>query len=603
MPLKTLLQTTLDTALAISTPTIGAPGTVKNIGFATGHMGKGLRPVMQERYASFPLSNIDLKKGHAEFWYRPINALETSTGDYHVLLMVGASIVSGPRMLLDWDDVLRLSVTDVSGRTVSVQTNHGEKLWAKNAWVRVAIEWEADSADDSLRIFINGVRKSNVHVQGGWSLSGMATDAAIFVGCAGKSNTAFADGTIDELTITTDDDVIVEPPPPPPTQTKSGLLEVPDPVGPFGREPSGASLSVASFIAPAAGSTIVEQTFGTTIRGMPAGSVHEYSQLQTFTDDGMYVLLIEQDGYAIRRYSDLTLIAKSWWTSPKWIPGTHKLLVIEGGPVTYYTIDADAAGAKSVVMTLPQFMYASGARSHEAMSEDGRWTGLYVNNDGQGGRWVCAVDIIDKRLGAARRLQDIQPSDPQWGLVDIDWVGISPLGRYMVVQQLSMGKGLELYDVQTGQHVRQIYDHHNHSDVGVAPDGREFVATTSLTHPDNNNYPSIVVHWLDGTPAKHLRMIDWDRSEHYSCKGPRGKILVSAGGRSRGGPLGPLEGELYVISLDGSVQRLVHHRSISSDYWMMPKASISKDGKRIIWSTDLGISGKRHCFVIEDVVL
>ena len=602
MPQRTILQTSLDSAASISTPVVGSAGTVKNIAFATGHMGKGVRPVVQERFVSFPQSNIDMECGRVEFWYKPINALDTTSGDHHVLLSVGSS--TSTKMLLDWDDVLRFSIADAGGAVRSVETMRGEKLWAKGGWVNIAVEWDSTDRDDGMRIMVGDVRKGVAPITGGWIPASLPADAAIFIGCMGRLGTLFADGTIDELLITTSDDpIIIDPLPPPPTTTKSGLAEAPDQTGPVGRSPAGARLSVAAFTRPAPGTTTVDATFGTTIRAMTPGSVHEYSQLQSFTDDGEFVLLIETDGYAIRRYSDLSLVKKAWWTSPAWLPGTHKLLVIEGDPVRYFTVDADVGGTQTLHMTLPQFRYASGARSHESPSLDGRWTALYVNNDGQGGQWVCAVDLLNKRLGAVRALRDIQSVDPEWGLIEPDWVGVSPMGRYLTVQQLSGGKGLELYDIQTGAHVRHVYDHHNHSDQGVSLDGREFVATTAFTHPDNNNFPSLVVHWLDGAPMTNLRMIDWNRTDHLSCKGPRGKILVTAGGRSSGGPLGPLEGELYVASLDGSIQRLVHHRSKSSDYWMQPKASMSRDGKRIIWSTDLGTAGSRNCLVLEDLVL
>lgn len=136
------------------------------------------------------------------------------------------------------------------------------------------------------------------------------------------------------------------------------------------------------------------------------------------------------------------------------------------------------------------------------------------------------------------------------------------------------------------------YDGHAHGDLGVASDGREFFMTWEIYHPSGNLY--IGYRWLPG-PATgvgdptYIRPIEWGNGgEHISCQGPPGRCLVTARSDPSNG-WQPFELELFLLSLDGSVLRLAHHRSSSCGYWAQPRATLSQDGTLILYASDWGI--------------
>ncbi len=136
---------------------------------------------------------------------------------------------------------------------------------------------------------------------------------------------------------------------------------------------------------------------------------------------------------------------------------------------------------------------------------------------------------------------------------------------------------------------------HSHGDLGILPDGvTEIFMTTSGSSPMDQNRPAIVYYELPGTipssPPNYLLPIDWADIDHLSCQGPHGTALVSYGGWE--GAWTPFELELFFIQTDGSVKRLVHHRSSGCGYWVQPRASASSDGRYILFASDWGTGNR-----------
>jgi hypothetical protein len=369
-----------------------------------------------------------------------------------------------------------------------------------------------------------------------------------------------------------------------PLSSKSGIYEPPCCAGSW-YDPPGAVLSEASLNRPSAGNSVVDATFGTTITALPDGARNTYSQLQAWSYDNRYMITVN-DSYQVRDATSFALLHQITHSSPRWIPGTHKVLSVDNQPGRIFTYDVDT-GKEEILMTLSQYQYITSSISFEELSRDGQWMSLYIANDGSGNSRLLTINLFEKRIAMNRRLQDMCAPDPEWGLLEPDWIGVSPRGNYAVIQWVRSGTtlcgGLELYDIETGAFVRRIHTHHAHSDLGLAADGREVLVSFELAHPDNNNYPAIVLYWLDGSPKEYLRMVPWYRLDHVSCQGPAGTWLVTAG-NDEGDPL--LKGELYIVFQDGSLRRIAHHRSDSCDYWAQPKATMSLDGTRIAFSSD-----------------
>jgi hypothetical protein len=388
------------------------------------------------------------------------------------------------------------------------------------------------------------------------------------------------------------------------TDSKSGIYEPPCCNGTW-YEPPGTVLSEVMLNRPSAGNSVVDTTFDTTITALPGGTRNTYSQLQVWSSDNRYMITVDpDDGYQVRDADTFAVLRQITHSSPRWIPRTHKVITVDNEPGRIFTYDVDS-GKEDVLIGLPQYQYITSSVSFEELSRDGQWMSLYIANDGSGNVRLLTVNLFEKRIAMNRRLQDMCAPDPVWGLLEPDWVGVSPNGNYAVIQWARDGttlcSGLELYDIETGEFVRRIHTHHSHSDLGLAADGREILVSFELAHPDNTNYPAIVLYWLDGSPKKYLRMVPWFRLDHVSCQGPAGAWLVTAG-NDEGDPL--LKGELYIVYQDGSLRRIAHHRSDSCDYWSQPKATISVDGTRVAFSSDWrGNCSQAGGFVIHNLNL
>ncbi|MFQ5794212.1 MAG: hypothetical protein ACE5JP_04080 [Candidatus Bipolaricaulia bacterium] len=329
---------------------------------------------------------------------------------------------------------------------------------------------------------------------------------------------------------------------------------------------------------------------------------HIYSQLQAFSFDNVYVLLIEGSGYVVRRMSNLSLVQgldTSGWNAPRWHPGrSHTIIHFDSNDDTVVRVqftDVDTLTTTTVFTFPAQYERVFNNQSFDEISLDGRWmAGAVQRNDGA--MILFALDISDETLGAVLPVSDLyagpcQP-DPVWGEIEPDWVGVSPLGRYLVVQWQRDGttrcSGLETFDIQTGAFVGRVYDGHQHGDLGVLPDGvAEYFMTTALASPEDNNLPAIVLHRLPGTntvsPLQLVRTILWGDASHISCRGPAGVCVVTSSPTG-----GTFDAEVYLQYVNGSVLRLVHHRSSECGYWVQPRASISRDGHYVIFASDWG---------------
>lgn len=373
------------------------------------------------------------------------------------------------------------------------------------------------------------------------------------------------------------------------------------------------------------GTPFMDPVFDTSLRRVSNTSdsggfeTQTYSQLQAFSSDNAYILLSGSNGYVIRRLSDLSLVAgldTSEWNAPRWHPVmSHTLVHFDSNADTTIRLqftDVDTFTTTTVFTFPSQYNYILVNQSFDEISEDGRWlAGMVIRNDRK--RVIFALDVQNGVLTVELPISDLyagdcQP-DPEWGEVEPDWVGVSPLGRYLVVQWKRDGitrcSGMETFDLQTGNFVGRVYDGHQHGDLGIDSDGTtEFFMTFEMSSTFDNNRPAIGMRELPGTPTvsqpSYLQVLDWGNAGHISCRGPNGVGLISCNGWNVNG-WNPFERELFLQYTDGSVLRLAHHRSSSCGYWVQPRASISRDGRYIVFTSDWGQeTGMNSCNVWND---
>ncbi len=369
------------------------------------------------------------------------------------------------------------------------------------------------------------------------------------------------------------------------------------------------------------GVPFLDPVFGTTITRLSDTSdstgfgTHIYSQLQAFSSDNQYLLLIENSAYVARRLDNNTLVAgldSSSWNAPRWHPAASHTVVHfdsnDDSVVRLQFTDIDTLTTDTVFTFPSPYATVLSNQSFDELSEDGRWlAGMALRNDGE--PVIFSLDTENLALGAELPLHDLytgpcQP-DPVYGDVWPDWVGVSPLGNYLVVQWVrdgtAMCSGLETYDIQSGAFVGRVNDSHPHGDLGVHSDGvtEYFMTIDNTPPPPHNNFPAMCYYPLPGTPTAgdpvYLQFdFPWLFS-HLSCRGPNGVGLVTSV-TDKDGEWGPFEQELFLQYDDGSVLRLVHHRSSSCGYWVQPRASISRDGRYVVFASDWGLeTGSDNC--------
>lgn len=409
-----------------------------------------------------------------------------------------------------------------------------------------------------------------------------------------------------------------QPPPsavlePPAVRQPPAVLKPPTPAALGCADSTNPSLIVTpeALTLPAVGPTVIDPAFCVPLRRVSntsdSGSfeTQEYSQLQAFSSDNAYLLLTSPNGYLVRRTNDLSQVSNlntAGWNAARWYPPqTHTLIHFDDNSDTTLRVqlsNVDSLTTTTIYTFAAPYERVVTNRSSDELSEDGRWlAGVAARTDGS---WVLfTLDVQNRTLGAVLPLDDLYTPgpcapDPEWGAVPPDWVGVSPLGRYLVVQWTRDGtarcSGLETFAIQTGAFVGRVYDGHQHGDLGIQPDGNtEFFMTFELYHPSGNL--SLGMRALPGTLTTsapvYVQVLDWGNGEHISCRGPHGVCLVTAGTYANNG-WGPFEGELFLQYTNGSVRRLGHHRSSACGYWVQPRASLARDGRYAVFASDWG---------------
>ncbi len=406
-----------------------------------------------------------------------------------------------------------------------------------------------------------------------------------------------------------------------------------------------AVVPVAPLSAPEFGASVSLGRFNDTpvrrVNEMSVGN-HLYSQLQAFSKNSQYLLILEEDSgvgtqWRIRdtRSGELVYAEADMgaWKAPRWHPAHLGLLVFydmdDAGRVRLRSLQVDTGQLETLYTFPADVIEVLSNQSFDELSRDGRWlAGEWVNTAGDG--VVFSFDLQAHQLAAMVNLTELYRSvctpDRDYGMVDPDWTGVSPLGHYLVVQWGASGvsrcNGLETFDIETGAFLGRVTSEHPHGDLQVLADGvtevfvsSEFAGPTAGQsfaggEPGGRDidawYPALSYRTLPGVPDDqsdpvHLILTDWN-FEHMSCRGPFGYCLVTAWNNPDNGLYDPLEDELYIVALDGSgVIRLGQHRSSGDDYWSQPRASMSTDGRYVIFDSDWDQPGTNTAVFVMDL--
>lgn len=328
---------------------------------------------------------------------------------------------------------------------------------------------------------------------------------------------------------------------------------------------------------------------------------HIYSQLQAFSEDGALLLLIEDGAYVVRRVADLQAlpVATDAWNAPRWLPGEPASIVhFDSNDDTTVRVQTTevTSGTTRTVATLPnRYERVFVNQSFDAGSRDGRWIAGAL--DAGGDMVLFAYDLHAQQLAVELSVDALYAGpcvpDPEHGAVPPDWVGISPHGTWLVVQWVRDGtarcSGLESFSTLDGSFAGRTTTGHAHGDLAVRADGSEAFVTTALASAQDPNRPALVIVNLPGSAtagaAEEITTLQWGEAGHVSCQGPPGACVLSNDRLdSDGAPL--IGGTIEHVTFQGARTVLANHYSSACGYWVQPRASVSGDGRQVVFASD-----------------
>jgi hypothetical protein len=211
------------------------------------------------------------------------------------------------------------------------------------------------------------------------------------------------------------------------------------------------------------------------------------------------------------------------------------------------------------------------------LSNDGNWVAIYATRIGDNKKVGFAVDLKNS----------IKYPDIDLSSVSVDWISISPLGTYVVLQGTIDGGDdqTQVYDLE-GNKVGSLWSEYgrpSHYDLTVDNNGDEVAVGVSKSKPDNGRV--IKRRLVDGAVTV-LTQGGYATHTSTRCPGRPGWAISSFSHR---GPSNwePYYNEIDAIKLDGTrVERICHIRGLYKTYDNEAQPCPSPSGGRIVFASD-----------------
>jgi hypothetical protein len=348
-------------------------------------------------------------------------------------------------------------------------------------------------------------------------------------------------------------------------------------------------------VPPAVGESYLDPAFGTAIRRISDARhqpdaynarnldfiAHEYSTMSPFNQDDSRLLLVHQSYFALydgegRYLRDLPIPATS---EPRW-SRTDPNVLYDVFRNEIWRWDA-AADAWTRVRAFAEYSTVHG-RGESDICFDGDHLVL-VGDDHDIFVYEISTDTKGPALDATGH--------------GFDNVHIAP-GDQVVVTWYETGEGplsgVELYD-RDMRFQRQLAPVGGHMDVGRDVDGQAVALWINAADPQapaGCQNGVVKIRLADGQRTCVLPL-GWGMAAHVSAPDAGEWFFVSTYAPDDPvlGAWRRYTGEVLQVRLDGSeVRRLAHHRSRPfGGYWYMPRASVSHDGRRLVYTSNFGL--------------
>ncbi|RJP35007.1 MAG: hypothetical protein C4536_01610 [Actinobacteria bacterium] len=394
------------------------------------------------------------------------------------------------------------------------------------------------------------------------------------------------------------------------------FMEVPDPLS--GDNPHCPEPDISM---PETGVTFTDACYSTLLTKVTEADGingrHEYSRFDPFNADGSMILLVRDDGdFAVYRtascpynHAENRVAVTSAMEEPRWDredPGVLWGLdgfqivrddVVSGERTVVKDFSSDPAIAP--LLAAEPDIYRITMREEGEASYDRRYWAcvLQGEEDDYRARYIFCWDReADEVLG----LYEVQPGES-----DIDWVGMSPLGNWVLIGGMDGNSGnivgLTMADRQLREFHRIDYTT-AHADVGLDADGNEVVVMqNSQTDnvdmlPLNHDTQPILEGQAGyaGTDRIPLLQLFYDSESpdgfssgvHISCNAD-GYCLVSTHIEPGADERNWLDRTNVLIRLDPRHPRAFYLSKIyntTGEYWEETHGAMSNDGSRMVWA-------------------
>jgi hypothetical protein len=360
---------------------------------------------------------------------------------------------------------------------------------------------------------------------------------------------------------------------------------------------------------PEVGIIFLDPVFNTPVKrltnaqasGWP-GCVPQYSKRQAWNADGSRMILTVEDGYfGLFDGNNYSFIKRLdiYGEDVFWHPtDPDNIIFCDGNLLVSYTVSTDE---KVVIREFPEYEWCN-TRGEGNLSNDGRYYAFVgqLYNENTGDVIIKDIIIFDFKTNSV-----ISTTPLPDNFTNFDWVSISPLGNYVVIDYAddTIGRyhGVEVFDLEMNLLWQKPLGW-GHSDLGVDANGDEVLIMDSY---DPNENTSLILKYRLSDGLETLLLKGNYIDGHISCRNqePQGWCLISSWDDEYRLTVNeqtwePFENEVYWLKMDGSgdVKRIAHHHSRrfspetpnpdSSNYWAEPHATVNKKGTKVIWGSN-----------------
>ncbi|HEY1050113.1 MAG TPA: hypothetical protein VGE39_10175 [Prosthecobacter sp.] len=365
---------------------------------------------------------------------------------------------------------------------------------------------------------------------------------------------------------------------------KDGVVEIP---------PQTMPAYLESYRDPAFGSRVTRITGepGSRIRNVGGKwaevARHRYSKIPAWNADQSLLLLGRHDGLPGGLFLDGSTYEPLFGQARS--PGTEETWHPKKPEVMFFTKD-DLLGEWQVrtdaIKILATFPGYSGLHF-------GPWEGNFSRD---GGRVVLTGKCKKSPVAFAYDLASGKKWPDIWLKgTEVDWVSISPSGRYVVLNgavSSKRGDQTQVYDLE-GSKIGPLWEEYgrpSHYDMSFDSEGEEVAVGVSKSKPDDGRVISRRLR--DGRVTV---LTSGGYASHASARnvGLPGWAFVTY--QHSGPDWEPYWNEVVMVKLDGSqkVRRIAQLRTELTDYLTESHAVPSPDGRRVLWCSNWGAASGR----------